>query len=147
MRLKRSRAYLDAEHRLSFAALCVIGPHHRQRRRWDDNEGAMPTRLVVTSGDPANASRDYNRGVHSPDQIYHTLAYAYWQSREHAERVKDWLEERLKPDPMLHGWWNMEAWQWEIMVGEAAKELRFNSWDESAKVEAVAREAARRRRA
>lgn len=143
-----SAAYRDAEKRLGMAATCIIGPMHRQRRKWDDNEGCMPTRLVVTTGNPLHAGREYNRGVHSPDQIYHLQAHVWWQTRAHAEQVKDWLEARVKPDPLLNGWWDVDAWMWEVMFGEAAKALKYEAWGDEARdlrIESEARKPARRR--
>ena len=132
-RLTSSRSYKIAETELAFAALCIVGTAGRQRRRWDDNEGGHPTRLVVTTGEPRKAPETYNRGVHSVEGIYHTLAYVWLPSRTHGERMKAWIEDQIKADPMLNGWSDLAPWQFEIMFGAAADALRFDTFDDNEK--------------
>ena len=131
--LRRSRSYLDAEKALGFAAVCVVGTMGRQRRRWDDNEGSHPTRLVVTMDVPHKAAAAYNRGVHSADGIYHVLAHYWLLSREHAERLTQWVYEQIEADPMLNGWVNLEPWHFEILIGMAAQRLKYATFDDDEK--------------
>ena len=139
-RLRRSVAYRKAEERLGFAALCVVGTMDRQPRRFGDNEGVHPSRLVVTTGDPARAPDHYNRGVHSVGAIYHTQAYVYWPSRDHAERAKGWIEKQVGGERLLNGWTSLEPWVWEIMFNEASQEIQSPCFDEAEKRRRVAAE-------
>lgn len=132
-RLKSSRAYKHAEEQLGYAAVCIVGTPGPQRRSWQDNQGAYPTRIVVTTDDPKKAPQVFNRGVHSADGIYHTLAYVYVRSRDHGERLKGWLEAQVAGEPMINGWGNLEAWQYEILFGSACEALGFELFDESEK--------------
>lgn len=136
-KLTSSRAYKTAESELDFAALCIVGTFDRVPRSFGDNEGAHPVRLVVTTGSPAMAPETYNRGNHSVGFLYHTLAYTYLNTRVHAEKMKAWLDEQLRFEPMLNGWYDGDAWQFEIMFGEAAKALGFETFDEDEKMRRV----------
>ena len=136
-RLKASRAYKHAEKEAEYAALCVVGTFDRQPRSRGDNHGVHPSRLVVTIGDPARAIDPFNRGVHSVGAIYHTQVYVYWQSRKHAEDARTWIEGQVKPAALLHGWSDVEPWQWEIMFNEAASALGFEAFDETEKARRV----------
>lgn len=144
-RVTAMRSYRDAERELEFAALCVVGTHTRQRRTWDDNHGGHPTRLVVTTGDPAKAVETYNRGVHSIDGLYHTLAYVWVRTRDHAEKMREWIETQIKGEPMLSGWTDIEPWQFEILFGAAADALGFETFDDQEKVRRVLTRARGRR--
>ncbi len=143
--LDHSHAYKAAAKALGFAALCIVSTVGRQRRRWDDNEGAHPTRLVVTTGDPRRAVETYNRGVHSIEGVYHTLAHIWLPSRAHGERMKAWIEEQIKADPMLNGWSDLAPWQFEIMFGAAAEALRYDAFDDNEKHRRVLARARRSR--
>lgn len=136
-KLTNSQAYKAAESKLGFAALCVVGTMDRVARRFGDNEGAHPTRLVVTIGDPKKAPEIYNRGVHSDEGIYHTLAYVFVPSRSHGERMKSWIEEQVGAEMLLNGWADIQPWQFEIMFGAAAEALRFDTFDDNGKVQRV----------
>lgn len=137
------RGLRRAEAVLEFAALCVVGTISRQMRQKGDNHGVHPTRLVVTTADPYGAAETYNRGVHSVGAIYHTLAYVYWPSRDHGERARDWIEEQVRGERLLHGWYDVEPWQWEIMFGEAARALSVAAFDERERSMRVAARLAR----
>lgn len=142
--LRASQAYRKAEARLGFAAICIVGTSGPQRRSWQDNQGAYPTRIVVTTGDPAKAATIYNRGVHSADGIYHTLAYVYARTVEHGEIVKGWLEKQVQGEPMVNGWRDLEGWQYEILFGVAAEQLKIELFDEASKQQRIWAEAKRR---
>lgn len=142
-RIRKSRSFLAAEKELGFAALCIVGTATRQRRTWDDNEGVLPVRLVVTTGDPEHAPRDYNRGVHSVGGIYHTMAYVWLRSRAEAEALRECINKTLKPDPLLNGWCDVESWQMEILFGSAAAEVGAEVFDENERVKRILRKARR----
>lgn len=129
-RLQSSRAFKKAEAICGFAAVCIVGTHGPQRRSWSDNSGGYPTRIVVTTDDPAKAAQIFNRGVHSVDGIYHTLAHVYVASREAGERVKEWLEAQVSGEPMINNWRDCEAWQYEILFGAASETLGIEMFDE-----------------
>lgn len=131
--LRRSRAYAEAERQLGFAAVCVVGTAGRQRRRWDDNEGAHPTRLVVTTDAPHKAGVLYNRGVHSADGVYHTHAHVWLRTREHAERLVAWVYDEIRAEPMMHGWTNLEPWHFELLLGMGAERMKFEVFDDEQK--------------
>lgn len=130
-RLQSSRAFKRAEETCGFAAVCIVGTHGPQRRSWTDNQGGYPTRVVVTTDDPAKAAQNFNRGVHSVDGIYHTLAHVYVASREHGERVKAWLESQVQGEPMINNWRDVEGWQYEILFGPASETLGIEMFDEA----------------
>lgn len=132
-RLKSSRAHRHAEETLAYAALCVIGTFDRQPRSFGDNQGVHPSRLVVTTGDPTKAPEVYNRGVHSVGALYHTQAYVWWRSKEHAGRAKEWIEQQVGGEVLLNHWYSVEPWQWEIMFNEASVVLGFECFDEGEK--------------
>jgi len=136
-RLKASRAFKTHEVQTDFAALCVVGTFDRQPRSFGDNQGVHPSRLVVTTGDPKKAPDIFNRGIHSVGAIYHTQAYVYWKSRKHAEDAKKWIEDQVKPVALLHGWTDLEPWQWEIMFNEAAGALKYDAFDENEKARRI----------
>lgn len=136
-RLQSSRVFKKAEEVCGIAAVCIVGTAGPQRRSWTDNEGAYPTRIVVTTDDPAKAAQIFNRGVHSFDGMYHTMAHAYVASREHGERVKAWLEAQVKGEPMIQNWRDCEAWQYEILFGPAAEALGIELFDEAEKVRRI----------
>lgn len=136
-KLTSSRAYKAAESELDFAALCIVGTFDLVPRSFGDNEGAHPVRLVVTTGEPRHAATIFNRGVHSVGFLYHTQAYVYLNTRTHAERMKTWIEEQLRFEPMLGGWFDSDPWQFEIMFGEAARTLGFETFDEAEKMRRV----------
>ena len=132
-RLQSSRAYKHHEEQLGYAALCVIGTFDRQPRSFGDNQGVHPSRLVVTTVDPRKAPEVYNRGVHSVGALYHTRAYVWWKSKEHAGRAKEWIEQQVGGEELLNHWYSVEPWQWEIMFNEASIALGLECFDESEK--------------
>lgn len=136
-RVTATRSYREAEKQIEFAALCVVGTHARQRRSWGDNHGSHPTRLVVTAGDPRKAVETFNRGVHSSDGLYHTLAHIWLPTRAHAERMREWIEGQIHGETMLSGWIDIEPWQFEILFGAASDALGFEIFDDQEKVRRV----------
>lgn len=138
-RPRKSAAFVTAERVLGHAALCIVGTWDRQRRSWDDNQGGHPTRLVVTMGDPRQASEIYNRGVHSAGGLYHTLAFVWLRSRRHADLMKAWIERSIGGEEMLSGWRDVPPWQYEIMFGMAAETLGFDVFDDPEHVRRVTR--------
>lgn len=142
-KLTASRAYRDAEEALGFAALCVVGTHGRVPRTFGDNQGAHPSRLVVTTGNPAHAAQIYNRGVHSVGGIYHTQVHVWLVSKAHAERAKAWIEQQLGAEALLNGWASAEPWHYEILFGSAAEALGFEMFDDREKMRRVLERARR----
>lgn len=122
-RLQSSRAFKKAEESLGIAALCVVGTFDRQPRRFGDNEGVHPSRLVVTTKDPMRAADIFNRGVHSVGALYHTQAHVYWPDATVGDRAKQWIEKQVSGEKLLHGWTSLEIWQWELMFNEASEAI------------------------
>lgn len=132
-RHQSSRAFKKAEEMCGIAAVCVVGTQLRQPRCFGDNEGAHPTRIVVTEGNPDHAAASYNRGHHSPGQTYETLAVVYVADRLLGNKIKEWLDETIdksgQAELMMNNFRDVEPWKYEILFSEASAALGIEVFD------------------
>lgn len=147
-RLQSSRAWKKAEDGCGIAALCLVTTADLQPRYMGDNEGVHPSRLVVTTKDPKDAIDKYIPGVHSDAGLYYTRAYVYWPTFQHAKLAKSWIEktEEYQHLRLLNGWWNIDPWQFEMAIKDAAAaigEPYFDGRERALRIWAIAKRGSR----
>lgn len=149
-KLKRSKAFLDAEKNLDYVAVCLVGHCHPVPVAVGSNATKCPVR-VATSRDPATAAK--RADMEQPIHALETLAYVWTASDAHARRLKAALDARiLGDDPdmnhLRHNWRDMPAWEvaWPILLNEAIADLRaggetVEAFSEDIRVQRVRRHA------
>lgn len=144
-KLTSSVAYREAEKRLDFWAVVLLGPTHRVPRTWSDNEGVWPARVGVTQDPDAYAARvDLEAGgVHQ----HVALAHVWTASRAHANRLKARLDELLlgtnEAGRLRHAWRNISDPEidWPILLGEALRGAQIDVFDDDERMRRTLREA------
>lgn len=144
-KLTSSVAYREAEKRLDFWAVVMLGTQRRVPRDWGDNEGAWPVRVGVTQDPDAYAARvDLEAGsLHE----HAALAWVWTPSRTHANRLKARLDELLlgseEKRRLRHTWRDVNDPEidWPILLGEALRGARIDVFDDDERMRRTLREA------
>lgn len=147
----RSRSYREAEKRLDFWAVVLLGPERRIPRHFGDNEGAWPVRVGTTRDPKAYAERaDYEAG-HTV--AYVPLAWVWTLSQRHALRLKARLDELLlgsaEEHRMRHAWRDINDPEvdWPVLLEDAVSQWpeEIEVFGDESKVMRTMREARRGR--
>lgn len=124
-KLKRSHAFKQAEKRLDYWAVMLLGPMERVPRRFGDNAGVFDVR-VAASSDPEGYLRRHQieHGVHKRQIV----ALVWTESAAHAKRLKDKLDSLLTgtTEGLLGNWRDIEGdpdVTWQILLAQALREI------------------------
>lgn len=150
--ITRTRSFLEAEKRLDFWAVVLLGPDRRIPRHFGDNQGSWPVRVGTTRDPKAYAERvDYEAGhTHS----YVPLDWAWTLSHRHALRLKARLDELLlgtdERNRLRHAWRDITdpAVDWPILLADAISQWpeEIEVFDDQSKMMRTLHEARKRAR-
>ncbi len=127
-RATRTKAYIDAERRLDFVAVCLIGSRHPLPMEIGSNRTITPVDVVY--------SRKPDRAHEIKDKAWYTgqcelLDYVWTESEAHAKRLKDAIIVRiLGDDPdmirLRHTWLDLPNYEiaWGFLVKDALMDLK-----------------------
>jgi hypothetical protein len=127
-RATRTKAYLEAERKLDFVAVCLIGSRHPMPLQVGSNRTITPVD-VVFSRKPEDAPKIKDRAW--PTGQCELLDHIWTESEAHAKRLKDAIITRiLGDDPEMvrlrHTWLDLPNYEiaWGFLVKDALMDLK-----------------------
>jgi hypothetical protein len=127
-RATRTKAYLEAERKLDFVAVCLIGSRHPLPLEIGSNRTITPVE-VVFSRKPEDAPKLKDRAWYNGQ--CELLDHCWTESEAHAKRLKDAIITRiLGDDPdmvrLRHTWLDLPNYEisWGFLVKDALMDLK-----------------------
>ena len=127
-RIIHNATWGEERRRAAFVAVCLIGVEERVPRKFGDNAGVWPVKVVTTQKPYIEAGRSDRE---SPIHRVRVLDLVWTESKAHAMRLREALNILLlgvgnDTRELRHGWRDIDgdpAVTWAILLGEAIRML------------------------